>query len=319
VIAAFLAFALAGQAGAGSPAAGPLVPAAPVTVTATAGKPEVTLGEVFTVEVKASGPAGASYTFPGEAADDTVDLRTQVDDARAAAALPGVHRYRASVFSLGQARIPPISVRYRLADGKAGEAASAPLDLRVVSLLSKDPQQQKLSDIRGPLPVGIGRAFWAALAIVVVCAAALVTWVLRARRRKASPTAAPVPPLPPDVEARRALDALAGTGLLARGEYRAFYIQLTAVAKRYLERRLSAPVLEMTSAETLAFLRAHPHGGDLLTTVRDVAEAADRIKFARGEGLAAEAERHLASLRALVTTLEDRLRPPAAEAEGRAA
>ena len=27
-------------------------------------------------------------------------------------------------------------------------------------------------------------------------------------------------------------------GLLARGEYRAFYIALTAVAKRYLERRL---------------------------------------------------------------------------------
>lgn len=291
----------------------------PVTLTASASKAEVTLGELFTVEVKASGPAGASYTFPGEAADDSVDLRTQVDDARAASAPPGVHRYRASVFSLGQARIPPISVRYRLADGKAGEAASAPLELKVVSLLSKDPQQQKLSDIRGPLPVGIGRAFWVALAIALLCAAALATWILRTRRRKASPTAASVPPLPADVEARGALDALAGAGLPARGEYRAFYIRLTAVAKRYLERRLCAPVLEMTSAETLALLRAHPHGGDLLTTVRDVAEAADRIKFARGEGLAAEAERHLASVRALVTTLEDRLRPPAAEADGRAA
>ena len=99
-------------------------------------------------------------------------------------------------------------------------------------------------------------------------------------------TAPSVPELPPDAEALRALDALAAQDLPARGEYRAFYIALTLVAKRYLERRLAAPVVEMTSAETLAFLRGHAHGGELLPIVRDLAEAADRIKFANGDGLA---------------------------------
>ncbi len=78
----------------------------------------------------------------------------------------------------------------------------------------------------------------------------------------------------------------------------------------------------MTSAETLAFLRGHPHGGELLPVVRELAEAADRIKFAKGEGLIPEAERHLASVQALVPALEARLRPapPAGgEAEGKAA
>ena len=42
----------------------------------------------------------------------------------------------------------------------------------------------------------------------------------------------------------------------------------------------------MTTAETLAFLRGQPIADDLLSTVHDVAHAADRIKFARGEGLA---------------------------------
>ena len=130
-----------------------------------------------------------------------------------------------------------------------------------------------------------------------------------------------MPELPADAEALRALDALAASGLLSRGEYRPFYIQLTAVAKRYLERRLGAPVLEMTTAETLAFLRGHAHGGDLLPVVRDLAEAADRIKFAKGQGLAQEAERHLAAVRALVPALEARLRPVVtdAAAEGKAA
>jgi hypothetical protein len=129
-----------------------------------------------------------------------------------------------------------------------------------------------------------------------------------------------VPEVAPDAEALRALAALAREGLPARGELRRFYIRLSIILKSYLERRLGARVLEMTSAETLAFLRSHPHGGDLLPVVRDLAEAADRVKFAKGQGLVPEAERHLAAAQALVPALEAKLRPvlPAA-AEGRAA
>jgi len=191
----------------------------------------------------------------------------------------------------------------------------------VVSLLPKDPQEQKLADIRGPQAVGIGRAFWVALGTSLVLAAGLATWLVRRRRRVEAPRAVPVPELPADVEALRALEALAASGLASRGEFRSFYIRLAEVAKRYLERRLGAPVLEMTTAETLAFLRGHAHGGDLVPVVRDLAEAADRIKFAKGQGLAQEAERHLAAVRALVPALEVLLRPAAAEpaAEGKAA
>ena len=302
-----------------SPAATP-VPS-PVAVKATASKAEVTVGEAFTVELKATGPAGTAFTFPGEAATDAFELRTPPPDPRAAASPePGTHRYEAAVFAVGEAEIPPIPVRYRLPDGAEGEASSEAIALKVVSLLPKDPQQQKLADIRGPLDVGIGRAFWIALVAALAVAAALVLWLVRRRRKAEAPRAAPVPELAADTEALRALEALLASGLLSRGEYRPFYIQLAAVAKRYLERRLGAPILEMTTAETLAFLRGHPHGGDLLPVVRDLAEAADRIKFAKGQGLAQEAERHLAAVRALVPALEARLRPPVTDAaEGKAA
>jgi hypothetical protein len=289
-----------------------------VTVEATASKPEVKLGEPFTVELKASGPSGTRYTFLSEAAGDSFELRTPAEGSGGTTAAPGGHRYLAAVFAVGQAEIPPIPVGYRLPDGTAGEARSAPLVVRVASALPRDPQQQKLADIRGPLAVSIAPVFWLALAALVLLAGALAVWALR-RRRAAAVAPAAEPELPPDAEALRALDALAGAGLLAGSEYRAFYIRLTEIAKRYLERRLAAPVLEMTTAETLAFLRGHPVGGALLTTARDLAEAADRIKFARGEGLTAEAERHLNAVRGLVQELEQRLRPAAAPAEGKAA
>lgn len=317
-----LALLVAAQAAAASPSGpGPAVsppPAGPVTVAATASKAEVTVGEVFTVDLKATGPAGTRYTFPGEASDDAVELRTPPAGGSAAAPSdPASHRYQASLYALGEVTIPSVPVRYRLPDGTGGQAASAPLTLKVVSLLPKDPQQRKLADIRGPLSVSVGRAFWVALAVALLCAAVLTAWLVRRARRKRAPVVTPVAPMPADAEARAALAALAARSLAARGEYRAFYIELAGVAKRYLERRLSAPVLEMTTAETLAFLRDHPHGDALLAPLRDVAAAADAIKFAKGDGLAAEAERHLAAVRELVTRLEARLQPPAPE--GRAA
>ncbi len=292
----------------------------PVTVEATASKSEVTVGEVFSVELKATGPPGTMFTFVGEAQTDSFELRTAAADAKAGSQPdPSAHRYDAAVYALGETTIPPLPVRYRLADGTAGEVSSEPILLKVASLLPKDPQQQKLADIRGPQPVAIGHAFWIALAAALVLTAAFIFWLARKRRKRAGPRTVSVPELPPDAEVLRALDALLASGLLSRGEYRAFYIQLTAVAKRYLERRLGAPVLEMTTAETLAFLRGHPQGGELLPVMRDVAEAADRIKFAGGQELAPEAERHLVAVRALVPALEARLAPKAAGADEKAA
>lgn len=296
--------------------AAPPSPPAPVTLSASAAKSEVSVGETFAIEVAARGPEGTSYTFPAEASEERFEMRTPpAGQAGAPQPRPGTHRYEAAVFALGDVVIPPIPVRYRLRDGTEGEAQTQPIALKVVSLLPKDKEQQKLADIRGPAEVGIGRAFWLALGAATALLAAGAFWLLRRRRRATAPAAATAaPPAPPDVEALRALDALAASGLLGRGDYRPFYIQLTAVAKRYLERRLQAPVLEMTSAETVAYLRAHPHGAGFLGVVRDLAEAADRIKFAKGEGLAAEAERHLAAVRALVGALEAKLRPAPGEA-----
>jgi len=78
---------------------------------------------------------------------------------------------------------------------------------------------------------------------------------------------------------------------------------------------------EMTTAEMLSRLRSMPVGADLAPALRDLAGAADQIKFARGQGLAEEAERHLSATRAMVETVEARLKPatPATPESGQAA
>jgi hypothetical protein len=295
--------------------AAPLRAADEPVAVATASKAEVTVGETFTVEVQARGPAGTTFTFPPEITQETFELRTAAGESPPP---PAVHRYQATVFGLGDAQVPPIPVRYRLPDGTEGEVKAAAIALKVVSLLPRDKEQQKLADVRGPVEVAIGRAFWAGVAGLLLLVAGLVLWLRSRRHKNAAPVVPPVPALAPDEEALRALDALVASGRLARAEYRPFYIELAAIVKRYLERRLEAPILEMTTAEMLAHLRANPQAVELVSPLRDLAGAADQIKFARGAGQEAEAERHLAAVRGLVKTLEARLQPAAPEG-GRAA
>src|SRR5262249_38114719 len=156
-----------------------------------------------------------------------------------------------------------------LPDGTQGQASSAALKLRITSLLPKDPGQQQLADIREPQALAIGVPFWVAAGSLLLLLAGLVTWLVM--RRRPLPAVAPAPPpRAADAEAREALDRLAASGLLAGGAFRAYYIALAEIAKRYLERRLGAPVLEMTSTEMVSFLRDHPQGRGLAGPVREL-------------------------------------------------
>jgi hypothetical protein len=287
------------------------------TASVTASKTEVAVGQAFTVDLTVNGPEGAAYTFPPEPGNDQVELRTWRPPAGASptASSPNAHRYDAAVFAVGEAEIPAITIGYRLADGTEGQVTTNPVAIRVLSILPKDPKEQKLVDVRGPVTLDVGPSFWVALAIALGALVAFVWW-WRQRPRAAAAAASSAAPVSPEVEAFQALDRLAAARLVERGDYRGFYIALTGVLKLYLERRLRAPVVEMTTAEMIAFLRDTPQHDELVSTMRDLAGAADQIKFARGEGLAQEAERHLAAARSLVRSLEARFQ--AAEAEARA-
>jgi hypothetical protein len=277
------------------------------TVTAKPSKTDVTVGESFTVEVSASGPSGSRFSFAPEAGNEQIELRTPPVTASTAPLAVGVWRYEAAVFAIGDVSVPPIKVQYTLPDGTGGEVVTEAVPLRVLSVLPKERGEQKLADIRPPQPLAVGAAFWVACSLALALLAGLGWWLLRRRRR---PVPAPhVPEVSPAEEARAALDALAASGALAGGEFRRFYIELSEIAKRYLERRLGAPILEMTSAEMHGFLREHAHGREFATPLRELAGAADAIKFARGHGALAEAERHLRLVRELVAALEQRLAP----------
>jgi cbb3-type cytochrome oxidase subunit 3 len=265
------------------------------------------LGEEFELEVVVKGPQGTTWTFPAEALGDEAELRSLSRAASPGAWPPDTHRYVGAIYALGEVELPPLVVGYRLPDSSTGELAVPTAKMRGLSVLPKSGEEQKLSDVRPPVSLGIGRAFWVTLALLLLLVGLVAFLVWRKiRKARPEPEVAPLPLVEPDVEALGALDRLASQALASKGDLRGHYIALTAIAKRYLERRLGAPILEMTTAETLAFLRDQTEGREAHSVMRDVSGAADSIKFARGTAAVEEASRHLDAVRGMVRDTEER-------------
>jgi hypothetical protein len=83
--------------------------------------------------------------------------------------------------------------------------------------------------------------------------------------------------VPPDTEACQALDLLESETGIGGKQY---YFRLSAILRRYLERRYAFPAAEMTTEELLPRIDRLPLGGGLSQRLKALCRFADPIKFA---------------------------------------
>jgi hypothetical protein len=262
----------------------------------------VSIGERFQVTVEANGPSGTRFEFPREVTTGSVELvQSQPTSARA-----GVVVYDAQIFALGQeASIPEIEIQYKTSDGSTGSVKSAPVPINVVSTLDPNEANPAPADFAPPLPVLVSRAFWIASgAAGLLILAGIVMLVRRLRFPRKPAEASFTPAISPEEEALGGLEKLAAAR--ATLEPRAFYILLVPILKQYLERRLEAPVLEMTSTETVAVVKTHAWTHPHAVALRDLVTTADLVKFG-GSSDASNGDRQIQLVRDLVSRI-DRLR-----------
>jgi hypothetical protein len=261
----------------------------------------ISLGERFRVAVELRGPAGTTYDFPKEIIDGSIELVQAQPPTADGAAI-----YNAQVFALGaQARIPEIEIQYTAPNGEKASAKSAPVLLNVVSSLDSKEENPAPADFAPPVAVLVSRAFWiaaVAASVLVLLGIVFLARRLRFPRKPGDPVVTPA--VTPEEDAMSSLDRLAAAP--ASSDPRLFYIQLVQVLKQYLERRLEAPVLEMTSTETLGFVKNHPWTTPHAAAVRDLVTSADMVKFG-GSSDTSNADRQVQLVRDLVARL-DRLR-----------
>lgn len=121
--------------------------------------------------------------------------------------------------------------------------------------------------------------------IIVLIGLLTLAWWLWKRRKKPETILPKVPPMAPDTEAYNALDALAAENGLSPKQ---FYFRLSAVLRRYMERRYAFPAAEMTTEELLPQVDRLALEASLAQELKSFCRMADPIKFA---GAAARQDR----------------------------
>ncbi|RJQ66386.1 MAG: DUF4381 domain-containing protein [Desulfobacteraceae bacterium] len=134
-----------------------------------------------------------------------------------------------------------------------------------------------IHDIKPVLDIPMQWGWWmAALAVLILLGSgAALLWRRRHRASAAGPLSQAL--ASPQEEACAQLDALAAEGTIAG---KPFYFRLSAILRRYMERRFGIPAAEMTVEELLPGVERLPLPLDLVQPLKALCRAAEPIKFA---------------------------------------
>lgn len=135
-----------------------------------------------------------------------------------------------------------------------------------------------------------GYLVWGLLALAALVGAVLVAVRLLARRGGVAQLFRPAPPVPPHVEAIRALEALHHRKLWQSGQHKAYYSGISDILRTYLAARYGFGAMEMTSDEIIAETGRLDLPLKSRSDLTAVLRQADLVKFAKAAPDGAENE-----------------------------
>ncbi len=259
----------------------------PVTVRLRVAPKAPLLSDVVTVDVTIESDDGVDVELPSM--HGSLGAFTVRDFDEGLPAIDGDRRVRRMRYTVeplatGAQLVRPVRVRFTTGEGDARKrhtVATEPLKVEV--RVASDDAKPDLAAIEGPrglvdVPAPLLPFAWWWLLVgggVVVLAVALWWWRLR---RRGPP---PERRYTPEELAYLEMQELIAADLVAKRDYSGFYVELTGIVRRYIERTTDIHAPEQTTEEFLAAMRSRDDFAlERQQRLADFLEAADLIKFA---------------------------------------
>jgi len=190
--------------------------------------------------------------------------------------------YRLEPTAAGKQTLTGVSIRFRQGENAKWRTIEAdPIEVTVRTLHGDEvPRLSALKPASGPveLPEPPSAPVWPWILGVALLFALAGAWLLHRLRRRGDEATIE---WTPQQKAEREFAALLRDDPLARGELQTFYVELTGIVRRYIERTVGLRAPERTTDEFLRDMRGHPaFPQQRQERLRAFLESADLVKFA---------------------------------------
>jgi len=278
-----------------------------IEISASVDRDTINVGDVieYTITVKALEGVKVDFSEKGlkmgdfellgfsKSDQEEVDGKTKTD-----------YKCRISVYNTGDFEIPPVELKYTDKDNKVKTVRTEkPIKIEVKTILPEDAQDiqdiKPPRDIESPFPY---RLLYYLIGILILLVILILIGLWLYRRRKSSPGEKPfLPLLSPEEEAHRAMDELLKTKLLDEGNLKDFYIKLSDILRRYLERRFTIMTFEKTTEEIMEQMERRVKDDSAVShKLNPVLREFDLVKFAKWRPSVTEARGHVLKTRSFV-------------------
>lgn len=222
-----------------------------------------------------------------------------------------VHETRLTIsfFSTGNYTIGPFDVKLMKNDRVLETRQTNSLEIHIRSVLEKNDRDIK--DLKKPVPLA-GNPFYALkYALVVLLALALIGFLIVANRRwKQKKLPKPETFRSPIEELQIRISELKKKKLFEKGKFKLFFIRLADTIKHYLFREYHFNARDLTTLETLDFLKNKDEDPRLIESLDALFATADLVKFAKFVPAPQDYRQTLETIDAIVSIQKTKFTPP---------
>ncbi len=274
-----------------------------ISVESTVDKQSVTIGDIIKYTVKIA--ADTSLIVDSLAVGSNLGMFEVKDYApRTSQVSEGMktstESFDITTFTTGDYQIPPITIKYSTASGELKSITTDAIPIKVNSLLTGE-EGEDIKPLRGPKEFESRIPIWMIAAGAALLVGILVFWYLYRRAGKPIDLGRePVDNRLPWEIALAELDALRGSDLVARGEYKLYYLRLSEIFRAYLERRYGISALERTTFEIIVEFRGLALDKQEEEIIHRFLNECDLVKFAKYDPTNEDIDRHFEVARGFV-------------------
>ena len=190
--------------------------------------------------------------------------------------------YVITTFTTGEYVIPPITIDYTDPNGGKKQIQSEPLFILVKSVGATESDKEDIRGLKPPIEIKSG--YWGYFLIfpILVLLAAFGFLYYRQRAK-----AVALPKVPEELKrpawevALLELEDIRGSDILKKKEITKYYIVLSDIIRKYLERRYQITALDRTTQEVRAELKKAKVEGEVIDSAYDFLYSCDLVKFAK--------------------------------------